>query len=120
MGQGFLHHYFLNQDYRDRILEGGPYFFFLDDFYLIPWKERFNPGTEDVTVAPVWIRLFSLPSEFWYLDTLKDIGNSLGEYVKVAEKNRSQRYTTFAHICVYLDLSKELPEVIFLNWEDEE
>ena len=60
----------------------------------------------------MWIRLFSLPDEFWDLDTLKDIGNSLGEYMKVAEKTRSQIYTAFACICVYLDLSMELLEAI--------
>ena len=31
-----------------------------------------------------------------------------------------QRYTAFTHICVYMDLSRELPEAISLNWEDEE
>ena len=51
---------------------------------------------------------------------MKDIGNTLGEFIKVAEQTKAQRYTSFARICVYLDLSKELPEAINLNWEDEE
>jgi len=88
--------------------------------YLRPWKERFNPDTEDMKVAPVWIRMFSLPSEFWDLETLQDIGNSLGEFVKVSEQTKLQRYISYARICVYMDLSKELPEAIRLNWEDEE
>ena len=71
-------------------------------------------------VSPVWIRLFSLPSEYWDLDTLKDIGNTLGEFIKVLEQTKVQRYTSFARICVYMDLSKELSKVISLNWEDEE
>ena len=45
-------------------MEGGPIFFFLAGLYLHPWKERFNPETEDMTVAPIWIRLFSLPGEY--------------------------------------------------------
>ena len=101
-------------------MEGGPYFFFSAGLFLRPWKERFNPETEDMTVAPVWIRLFSLPGEYWDLETLRDIGNSLGEFIKVAEQTRLQRYTAFARICVYMDLSRELPEAISLNWEDEE
>ena len=96
---------FFNQEDRDRILEGGTYFFFSAGIYLHPWKEQFNPETEDMTVAPVWIRLFSLPGEYWDMDTLKDIGNTLGEFIKVAEKTRVQRYTSFSRICVYLDLS---------------
>ena len=54
------------------------------------------------------------------MDTLKDIGNTLGEFIKVAEQTKAQRYTSFARICVYLDLSKELSKVVSLFWEDEE
>ena len=94
--KGFFTIIFFNQEDRDRILEGGPYFFFSMGLYLRPWKERFNPETEDMTVAPVWIRLFSLPGEYWDLETLRDIGNSLGEFIKVAEQTKLQRYTSFA------------------------
>ena len=73
-----------------------------------------------MTVALVWIRLFSLPGEYWDLETLRDIGNTLGEFIKVAEQTKAHRYTSFARICVYLDLSKEMPEAINLSWEDEE
>ena len=60
------------------------------------WKERFNPNMEDMTVAPVWIHLVRLLGEYWDMEILRDIGNSLGEFVKIAEQNRLQRYTTFA------------------------
>ena len=68
-----------------------------------------------MTVAPVWIRLFSLPREYSDLETLKDIGNTLGEFIKVAEQTKAQRYTYCSMIFVYLDLSKEFPEAISLN-----
>ena len=69
---------FFNQEDGDQILEGGPYFFFSIGLYLRPWRERFNLETKDMTVAPIWICLFSLPGEYWDLETLKDIGNTLG------------------------------------------
>ena len=93
--------------------KGGPTYFSMH--VSRPWKECFNPKIEDMTVAPVWIRLFSLPREHWDMDTLKDIGNTLGEFIKVAEQTKAQRYTSFARICVYLDLSKELPKAISFN-----
>lgn len=117
---GFFTIIFFNMEDRDQVLEGSPYFFFLVGLYLRPWKERFNPETEDMKVAPVWIKLFSLPSEYWDSETLQDIGNTLGEFVKVANQTEIQRYTSYARICVYMDLLKELPEVISLNWDDEE
>ena len=54
------------------------------------------------------------------MEVLRDIGNSIGEFVKFVEQTRLQRYTTFARICVYMDLSKDLPEAINMNWDDEE
>ena len=54
------------------------------------------------------------------MEILKDIGNSVGEFMKVAEKTKNQRYTTYARINIYMDLSKDLPKAVSLNWEDEE
>ena len=118
--KGFFTIIFFNQEDRDIIMEGGPYFFFSTGLFLWPWKEHFNPETEDMTVAPVWIHLFSLPGEYWDLETLRDIENTLGEFIKIVYQTRIQRYTPFAWICVYMDLSRELLEAISLNWEDKE
>ena len=74
-------------------MEGGPYFFFCAGLYLRPWKERFNPESDDMIVALVWIRLVGLPEEYWDMEVLRDIGNSIGEFVKVIEQTRLQRYT---------------------------
>ena len=54
------------------------------------------------------------------MEILRDTGNSIGEFMKVAKKTRIQRYTAYSCICVYMDLSKDLPEAVSLNWEDEE
>ena len=66
-------------------------------------------------MALVWIWLFSLLGEYWDPDTLRDIGNALGEFIKVSEQTKVHRYTSFARICVYLDLLKELLEAINLS-----
>ena len=68
-----------------------------------------------MTVAPVWIRLVGLPGEYWDVEILQDIGNSLGEFVKIAEQNRLQRYTTFVWMYVYVVLLKDLLTAISLN-----
>ena len=118
--KGFFTIILFNQEDRDRILEGGPYFFFSTGLYLRPWKEHFNLDIEDLKVASVWIRLVGLPGEYWDMGILRDIGNSIGEFLKVVEQTRLQRYTSFARICVYMDLSKDLSEAVSLNWEYEE
>ena len=49
---------------RNRILDGGSYFFNFAGLYLRDWIERFNLDREDFNWAPVWIHLYSLPLEY--------------------------------------------------------
>jgi len=118
--KGFFTIIFFNVEDRNRVFEGGPYFFNSAGLYLRYWKEKFNPDKEDLTVAPVWVRLYSLPTEYWLPEILEDIGNALGNFVKVSEQTKISRYTSYARICVYMNISKDLPEAINLSWEDEE
>jgi len=52
--------------------------------------DRFIPKKEDFTFAAVWIRLYSLPQEFWLKEILTRIGNTLGRYVKSFEATRER------------------------------
>ena len=51
---------------------------------------------------------------------MEDLGNCLGKFIKISEQTKIQRYTAYAQICVYIDLSKELPEAIKMIWNDED
>jgi hypothetical protein len=92
----------------------------LSGLFLHFWTERFNPEKEDFTHASVWLRLYSLPQEFWLEDILIGIGNTIGIYVKALKATRQRRYTAYAHICVYLNISKPLPDAITLDYQDDE
>ena len=105
---------------KGRVFEGGSYFYNSAGLYLTFWKERFNPDKVDLSIAPVWLRQYSLPCELWRPEILADIGNMLGVFVKVAEQTKQMRYVSYARICVYLDISKELPASIKLSWHDED
>jgi len=117
--KGFFTIVFFNLEDRTRIFEGGPYFFNSAGLFLRIWKERFNPDLEDLSIVPVWIRLYSLPAELWEPEILEAIGNTLGTFVKAADHTIKARYTSFARICVYLNVSKDLPEAVNLTWLDE-
>jgi hypothetical protein len=56
-----------------------------------------------------------LPQEFWLEEILVGIGNTIGVYVKSSEATKQRRYTSYARICVYLNISKPLPGSIALN-----
>jgi len=55
---------FYNLEDKDKIFEGGPYFYNLSGLYLCFWTDRFYPEKENFAYAPVWIHLYSLPREF--------------------------------------------------------
>ena len=44
----------------------------------------------------------------------------MGIFVKVSKQTKQIRYTSYARICLYLDISKDLPNGIELSWDDEE
>jgi hypothetical protein len=42
----------------------------------------------------------------------------MGNFVKIAEKTKTNKYTSYARICVYMYITKSLPNSIFLAHED--
>eukprot|EP00253_Pinus_taeda_P016416 PITA_16416 len=108
--KGFSTAIFYCLEDKSRIFEGGPYFFNSSGLFPRDWKPRFNPDTEDLSHAPVWIRMYSLLAQYWKEETLKDIGNSIGVFIKVAEETKNRRYTSYARIYVQMHLTKALAD----------
>ena len=48
------------------------------------------------------------------------IGNTVAHYVKASEATRKKKYTSYARICVYMDISKALPGFVTLEYQDED
>jgi hypothetical protein len=118
--KGFFTIILHNLEDRNRIFDGGPYFYNSAGLFLRFWTEKFSPEKEDFAHAPVWIRLYSLPQEFWLEEVLAGIGNTIGIYVKSSEATKQRRYTSYARICVYLNIAKPLPGSITLEYHDED
>jgi len=83
------------------------------------WIEKFSLEMEDFAHAPMWIRLYSLLQEFW-LEEVLGIGNTIGVYVKSLEATKQRRYTSYARICVYLNIAKPFSGSIALEYHDED
>jgi hypothetical protein len=117
--KGFFNIILHNLEDINRIFEGGSYFYNSAGLFLYFWMERFNPKKEDFTHAPIWLRLYFLPREFWLEEILAGIDNTIGIYVKALEATRQRRYTAYARICVYLNISKPIPGAITLDYQDD-
>ena len=57
---------------------------------------------------------------FWQTESLTTIGNKLGHFVKALEATRRGKYTSYARICVEIDLSGALLDDVILEVFDEE
>ena len=62
--KGFFTIIFYNMEDKNHVFEGGPYFYNSEGLYLTFWQEGFSPENVDLSVAPVWLRLYSVPCEF--------------------------------------------------------
>jgi len=50
--------------------------------------------------------------EYWDPHILEGIGNSIRTFVKVGESTKRGKYTSYARICVYMNIVEPLPEYI--------
>ena len=63
--KGFFTISFISLEDRNSIIDGVLYFYYSASLFLGPWKEKFSSENEDMRIALVWIRLYSLPNEYW-------------------------------------------------------
>ena len=68
---------FSNIANRNRVFEGGPYFYNQVGLSIKPWHVGFNSAKEMPSQVPVWVRLPRLPLEFWQEDILHKIASLL-------------------------------------------
>lgn len=117
--RGFFTIIFSNLEDKERIFDDGPYFFNNVGLFMRHWEECYNPDKEKMLVAPIWVQLFGIPIEFWDLEILEGIKNSIGTFIKVADTTRKGRCTSYARICAYLNITEPLPDYIEVEYHDE-
>lgn len=55
---------FANIEDKERVFEGGPYFYAATGLYMLPWIMNFVLERETFTSVSVWVRLYSLPLHY--------------------------------------------------------
>lgn len=118
--KGFFIVVITNIEDKDKVFEGGPYFYAVAGLYIWPWMMNFVPERETFTSVSVWVRPYSLPLDYWRTESLSSIGNKLGRFVKESKATRRGKYTSFTRICVEMDLSRALLDEVILEVFDEE
>ena len=75
---------------------------------------------ENFFYALVWFHLYFLAQEFWLEEIIMGLGSTLGNYVTYFEATKQRKYTSYARMCVYMNISKALPDTFTLEYQDEE
>ena len=97
---------------RNKVFEGGPYFYNQVGLFIKPWHVGFNPTEELPSRVPVWVRLPWLPLEFWREDIFNLIASQLGKPMGPSRQTMEKKVITYARVCVEIDLNKPLPDSI--------
>jgi len=115
--KGFFIVLFDSPDEYQKVFMQGPWFWGRAGLFITPWFPEFDANTMVVTKMPVWVRLPNLPLPYWQHTVLEDIGNLLGRFIKSDNERKEKGLFTYARICVEIDLSKGLPDRLYLKHE---
>lgn len=107
---------FTSEEDCEQVIENGSWFWGSFGLSIQRWYPDFNPLDVSAMITLIWVRFLNLPLHLSSHDSLETIGNCLGRFVKSGTERVSKGLATFAHICVELDLSKGLPDKIFIDW----
>ncbi|GLJ10193.1 hypothetical protein SUGI_0123760 [Cryptomeria japonica] len=97
---------------RDWNLDNGPFFIEGKGLIMSAWSPNFNPYEATIEKTLIWIKLPGLPQEYKDADTLKQIGNHLGEFVKAEELVDPSDFNMIYRICVNWQTVHNVPDTL--------
>ncbi|XP_057842939.2 uncharacterized protein LOC131052042 [Cryptomeria japonica] len=115
MSKGALSMSFSCEEDMLRMICDGPWLIRKSTLALQKWSPKMDLNESFFVQAPVWVRLPSLPLEFWVEDVFKGIASSFGELVSMDPITAFRRRFTFARICVGVMQGTNMPLSIEIN-----
>lgn len=117
--RGFFMVIFSNLQDKGKVSKNGPHFHYNARLFMRYWEECYDPDKEKFLAAPVWVRLFGFPMDFWDLEILEGIGDMIERFVEIAEMRKKGRHTSYARICVYMNIYEPILDSVELRYHDE-
>lgn len=101
---------FSYSEYLEEVLYEDPWMFGKTSLTLIKWSSKLElQDSSFFYSAPVWVRLPSLPLEFWVEDVFKGITISFGELLATNPMTAARKRLVYARIYVNVCHSLDLP-----------
>ncbi|KAL9671457.1 hypothetical protein QQ045_009025 [Rhodiola kirilowii] len=83
-------------------------------FQVFRWSKDFDTKKES-SVTTTWIRLMNLPPGMFNQGYIDSIVTSFSKFIAVDGKTATLNNPCYARVCVELDITKSLPESIWIN-----
>ncbi|KAI8559923.1 hypothetical protein RHMOL_Rhmol04G0214000 [Rhododendron molle] len=117
---GFYLFEFRDEQVKQQVLEGGPYFFSQKYLVLKDWQRMLKPAMEQPSKSPAWVKLHDLPFELWNKECLSRIASTIGRPLHVDQaiaKSAKQpglihTKSSKARICIEINAEHDLPEEV--------
>ena len=115
LGNGFaLTRLSLKEDF-EKVLKKGPWFIGGHFLSLRPWEPDFRSSSANISSVAVWVRLNELSIEYYNAEALKQIGNAIGNVLRVDSFTASESRGRFARLCIQIDVDKPLVTAILIG-----
>lgn len=116
---------FRDEQAKQQVLDGGPYFFSQKYLVLKDWHRMMQPVKEQPSHIPAWVRLRNLPLELWNQECLSRVANTIGRPLHVdqatAKTSRQpgllQTKSTSARVCIEISAEHDLPDEVRITVE---
>ncbi|MQM18327.1 hypothetical protein Taro_051314, partial [Colocasia esculenta] len=83
-------------------------------FRFSKWSMDFSPN-KDSPVVPVWLHMPGLPANFFSEPMLRTIAGSIGPVLHIDQNTSRMIRADAAVVCVQLDVSKKLPDRVWVG-----
>lgn len=105
----------IHEESHKKILLEGSWFVAGSYVSIRVWEPNFVPAKSKIAFTAIWVRLHSLPIEFYDKTILEKIGRRIGCLLKIDACTTSSLKGRYARICVQIQ-NGETSAYIHKNW----
>lgn len=115
VGNGLFMIKFDREEYKLKVINGGPWMIF--DHYLVvrQWDPYFNAARPSIDKTMVWVRIPSLNLAYYDEDLLWALASVIGNPIKVDTHTLKMERGRFTRLCIEIDLNKPVVGKVGIN-----
>ena len=114
LGHDFYSVRFTLKEDMDAMLENDPWFIEGQFLSIRPWEPFFKPEVANVSSIAVWVRLHTLPLEFYETEVLKQIGEAIGKVLRIDAQTAMETRGKYERLCIQVDMNKPLINTVLI------